>query len=52
MSSSVDSHPVTIIKMPGVDSWTLQKYLCFIYTNKIEFTSLDDIWETLRSEFT
>ena len=50
MSSSVDSHPVTIIKMPGVDHWTLQKYLCFIYTSKIEFTSLDDIWETLRSE--
>ena len=48
LSSSVDSHPVTIIKMTGVDHWTLQKYLCFIYTGKIEFTSLSDIWETLR----
>ena len=51
LSSSVDSHPVTIIRMTDVDQWVMQKYLCFVYTRKIEFTSVDDMWETLRQEF-
>ena len=47
-SSSVDSHPATIIKMTGFDHWIIQKYLCYVYTSKIEFNSFEDIWETLR----
>ena len=50
LSSSVDSHPVTIIRMTDVDQWVMQKYLCFVYTRKIEFTSVDDMWETLRQD--
>ena len=32
----------------GTDQWIIQKYLTFIYTQKLDFNSVEDIWDTLR----
>ena len=48
VSASLDTEPVTVIRLPGVDQWIMQKYLTFIYTEKLEFNSVDDVWDTLR----
>ena len=47
-SSSMDCpSPVSIIRMTAVDHRVVQKYLSFVYTHKVDFNSVDDIWETL-----
>lgn len=47
-SSSMDSpSPVSIIRMTAVDHRVVQKYLSYVYTHKVDFNSIDDIWETL-----
>ena len=52
VSSSMDSpSSVSIIRMTAVDHRVVQKYLSYVYTHKVDFNSIDDIWETLGYDF-